>query len=900
MVLRLNRALLQEWLARWGWVMPVLSLVVLLGVTWYLDRQNARELQAARRDAASAGQRAAATLAEEVAVQVSERIGALTAAKLQFTQVEDSISRATFAAAVDSVISGMPGLTGVSVLRPVPDQPLPEGTIRSGRFDPFTAPGVPEAYARAVSTGQPSATPVLQMPGGRRFLVFDPVVADTGGVRAVLVAQLEPAALLRAALEAESGFTHPSFYDVFDPQGQRITAVPAPPDWPRVERPVRVADTNWSLVVAHQPVNARPYQVIATAIRITGVALAIMFALLLLLLWHTVRSQRDEIARRVAAENEARDSAAEAAARARQARRLTQQLESAQEMSLRLSASREAEEVVDEFLGGIGETIGADVALLYTFDEDADAAVGRRRLLLNRDVPGSERMMREDFRKVRAPVALLRHLSEPAATGRPYLAHEQDLQAPGAGVVTAATPAVPGPSSVLTIPLSIAGHLFGLAVWEVYSEERTLDREALPIAQSVGAHVAAILRATELLESVQQARERARKEAVRLATVLDQLGDGVVLFDVQGQPELVNAAARSLLGVGEESDRDGSWLDVFRIRPSRRSGAVEEFFPARALAGEQLRDIRFTVRMKGAERYISASAAPVRSADDQIQGAAVVLRDVTDEHDYAEMLRHTNQELRQQTALLERVNDELRAATAAKDQFLAMMSHELRTPINAITGYTDLLEMGVPGELNDEQDVMVRRIADTSAHLLGLVNELLDLTTIASGRIELKLTAVPLERVVRRAADQVTPLAQGKGLDVDVEGSDGLVVSADETRLSQILINLASNAVKFTENGGITFSFAASDGEHARIEVRDTGSGIPPDEQERVFDEFYQVDRGLARNVSGAGLGLAISRRLARLMGGDITVRSEPGKGSDFVVELPLARDGGPTEPSRP
>jgi signal transduction histidine kinase len=300
--------------------------------------------------------------------------------------------------------------------------------------------------------------------------------------------------------------------------------------------------------------------------------------------------------------------------------------------------------------------------------------------------------------------------------------------------------------------------------------------------------------------------------------------------------------------------------------------------------------VRFTVRVHGSDKYIAASAAPVLGQDKVIRGAAVVLHDVTDEHEYAEMLRHTNQELRQQAALLERVNDELRAATAAKDQFLAMMSHELRTPINAIIGYSDLLELGVHGQLNENQRAMMSRVLDTSNHLLGLVNDLLDLTKIAAGRIELRFEEVAVERVVRRAVDQIAPLAAGKGLRVVVQGVDDVVAIADETRLSQILINLASNAVKFTESGTITFEVSRSDGDRARIAVRDTGPGISERDRERVFDEFYQVDSGLARNAGGSGLGLAISRRLARLMGGEISLDSQPGQGSQFTLDLPLAR----------
>ena len=882
-------AWLQARVARWGWILPAAALVLLLGGTFYLERQNANQLAAARRDAAAAAQREASSLAEELAAQVGSRIGALAAAKLQFTAVEDSLSGPTFAAAVDSVIGRLPGLSAIFVVYPSGDT-VPADLIRRGRFNPFQAPGVTAAYRKALVTRRPAATPVLDMPVGRRFIVFDPVVgSDTTQVHAVLVAELEPSAILRTALEQEQeqGSLGPSFYDIYDQSDRRITTVPAPRGWPRVDRPVSIADTEWRLVVAHQPVSARPYEVIRTAIWLTGIVLSIAFALSLTVLWRTVASQRDEIGRRRAAEEQARQSAAEAAWRALQARRLTEQLESAQQMALRLSSSHDPEEVIEEFLGGVGEALEADVAMLYTFEEEDDAVVGRRRVILNPSIPNADDLLREDFRKVRAPVALMKHLAEPVATGRPFLAKGAQLAGAGSGV-----PGMPGANALLTIPLSIGGHLVGLAVWETYGEGRRFDADAVPFGQAVTAHAAAILRAAELLESVGQAKEKASKEAVRLATVLDQLSDGVVLFDTNGEPELVNAAAEALLGISRGASGPADWDQAFRSRAlQKKAGGAEDFFPARALRGERLRDVRFTVRVHGSDRYIAASAAPVLGQDGVVRGAAVVLHDVTDEHEYAEMLRHTNQELRQQAALLERVNDELRAATAAKDQFLAMMSHELRTPINAIIGYTDLLDLGVHGPLNESQRTMMNRVLDTSNHLLGLVNDLLDLTKIAAGRIDLRFEEVPIERVVKRAVDQIAPLAAGKDLSVEVEGEDDLVAVADETRLSQILINLASNAVKFTEEGTIRIEYAHAEADRARIVVRDTGPGIAARDQERVFDEFYQVDSGLARNVGGSGLGLAISRRLARLMGGEISLESEPGRGSAFIVELPLARE---------
>lgn len=185
---------------------------------------------------------------------------------------------------------------------------------------------------------------------------------------------------------------------------------------------------------------------------------------------------------------------------------------------------------------------------------------------------------------------------------------------------------------------------------------------------------------------------------------------------------------------------------------------------------------------------------------------------------------------------------------------------------------------------------MVSRIVETSRHLLGLINDVLDLTKIGAGRLDIRVEPVPVQRVVQKAVHQVTPLAESKGLVVEMMGNGRTRALADKTRLSQILINLASNAVKFTENGGIEVEYGESDG-RVTILVRDTGPGIPEEEKDRIFDEFHQVEAGHARTAGGTGLGLAISRRLARLMGGDLTVHSEVGAGSVFAIDLPPAPD---------
>jgi signal transduction histidine kinase len=336
------------------------------------------------------------------------------------------------------------------------------------------------------------------------------------------------------------------------------------------------------------------------------------------------------------------------------------------------------------------------------------------------------------------------------------------------------------------------------------------------------------------------------------------------------------------------------WVERLELATSDLRPLGREDFPIlRSLAGETVRRAAFVVRSPGREdRHLSASSTPIVSKGAARSGAALVIRDVTDEQQYAAMLRHTNHELRKQASLMEEVNRQLRAATAAKDQFLAMMSHELRTPVNAIMGYADLLALEIKGPLNAGQKQMLDRVIITARHLLGLIAEVLDLAKIGSGQMDMRLERIPLADVVERALDQIAPLAQAKGLSLEVgeeRDAEEIAVLADRTRLTQVILNLLSNAVKFTDRGRVTVSYGRNGGSTAEVRVRDTGPGIPEELHERIFEEFYQVEGGLTRTQGGTGLGLAITRRFTRLMGGDVTVKSRPGEGSEFVVRLPVA-----------
>ena len=264
--------------------------------------------------------------------------------------------------------------------------------------------------------------------------------------------------------------------------------------------------------------------------------------------------------------------------------------------------------------------------------------------------------------------------------------------------------------------------------------------------------------------------------------------------------------------------------------------------------------------------------------------------------------RRLARRIAERSSELERLSEELLRANRAKSEFLANVSHELRTPLNAIVGFVDLLRDGVYGELGPRQIGPVQRIESSANHLRHLVDQVLDLAKIAAGRLELQPESVDLRLFVLDVATEVEPLAAEKGLTLSLAvGATLPRLRTDPSHLRQILVNLLGNAVKYTTAGGIAVRARVErDGPLARepdagapawvaVQVSDTGIGIAEEDSERIFEEFEQVNPGPRGDSAsrGTGLGLTISRRLARLMDGEITLESELGKGSTFTLWLP-------------
>lgn len=243
--------------------------------------------------------------------------------------------------------------------------------------------------------------------------------------------------------------------------------------------------------------------------------------------------------------------------------------------------------------------------------------------------------------------------------------------------------------------------------------------------------------------------------------------------------------------------------------------------------------------------------------------------------------------VKERTAELAVAKEAAEAADRLKSAFLATMSHELRTPLNSIIGFTGILRQELPGPLNEEQKKQMEMVAGSAEHLLALINDVLDISKIEAG--QMNISAEPFDpcEALRNAVRTARPLAGKKGLALEEYCEGEGPMTGDRRRFEQVALNLLSNAVKFTDRGLVRASCVIKDGT-VTLKVSDTGIGIKPEDMDKIFKPFRQVDTGTSRQYEGTGLGLSICRKLAELMGGEITAESEYGKGSTFTVRLPL------------
>ena len=376
----------------------------------------------------------------------------------------------------------------------------------------------------------------------------------------------------------------------------------------------------------------------------------------------------------------------------------------------------------------------------------------------------------------------------------------------------------------------------------------------------------------------------------------DILGRGV--FDVfpdnpndpsaTGVRNLRTSLQRVLLG----KTSDAMAVQKYDIRkPESEGGGFEERYwspvnsPVLGPNGEVLyiihrvEDVTEFIRLKHQELAQEKVAEELRTHAGRME--AEIYQRAAEVQEANRRLEATNQELL-------RAKEEAERGSRFKDQFLSTMSHELRTPLNAVLGFSDLLADEAYGPLNDRQRRYVEHIHTGGKHLLTLISDILDLSKIEAGRMELTNESLRVETIFGEVLSVMRPLAGKKSQSLSKNSKPGLMVRADSVRFKQVLMNLLGNAIKFTPKGGSIELGAHLAGGRVRVEVRDNGPGIPPAEQQRIFEAFYRL-RESGKKTEGTGLGLAITHRLVELHGGELTLDSELGKGSCFYFSLPVA-----------
>jgi len=407
---------------------------------------------------------------------------------------------------------------------------------------------------------------------------------------------------------------------------------------------------------------------------------------------------------------------------------------------------------------------------------------------------------------------------------------------------------------------------------------------------------------------------------IQLDPLLDDAPCGFLAFHDDGTLQVVNATLLRTLGytreelVGSKVERlmsvgsrvfyqthffpllrlHGRADEIFLLLRSKSGADVAVLVNAqrRARNGEDLTEcvcMQVVERRKFEDALLRAKKA-AEDATHELEASQQKLEDQAMELEAQSGELHAiNEELLVRSEELERLRVMAEEANGAKSAFLTMMSHELRTPLNAIGGYVQLMDMGIHGPVTEAQRFALERISRAQVHLLRLVNEVLNLARIESGRVEYDVASVVLREVVDSVEPMVAPQLAERQLQFQSSVPAGLTGRADREKLEQVLLNLLSNAIKFTEPHGLVRVDAGNDPDRPGrvfLRVRDTGIGIPPQRLAQVFDPFVQVSTSRTGRSEGSGLGLTISRDLARGMGGDLTVKSDEGVGSAFTITL--------------
>ena len=421
---------------------------------------------------------------------------------------------------------------------------------------------------------------------------------------------------------------------------------------------------------------------------------------------------------------------------------------------------------------------------------------------------------------------------------------------------------------------------------------------------SILRNVSDLRRASEEIEEnyrkLRLTEAQARAESDRLNLIIDSVADPIVVTDAAGATSLMNEPAERLFTIQTRaSAAEQRWVQA-------NDAHFSSFIAGMLVSADRRRvgEIGLMDPKTGEAMPVEAIAGKILSEHGELTAVVTILhdrREAIEKANLYEQLKHASDELErkiqaatadiaQQNELLRRQAIELEQASALKSQFLANMSHEFRTPLNAMLGYTSMLLQGVAGAVEPPVKRQLSRIESNGRHLLTIINEILDISRIEAGRMPLQLSTFAIGDLVAEVRAELEPIILRSKLTITASLEKNLQpIRSDRQKLKQILLNLLSNALKFTHQGGVTISAQRVQGERAvAISVTDTGIGIAPADQDKIFEDFRQLDNSPTRAYGGTGLGLSICRRLAQMVDGRLTVRSQLRKGSSFTLTLPI------------
>jgi PAS domain S-box-containing protein len=397
------------------------------------------------------------------------------------------------------------------------------------------------------------------------------------------------------------------------------------------------------------------------------------------------------------------------------------------------------------------------------------------------------------------------------------------------------------------------------------------------VFQDAGGTVVGILAAARDITQQKQIEQQLREQQSYTRGLIESNIDALMTTDTLGIITDVNRQMCEITG-HSRVELVGTPFKTYFTDPQRAEDGIRK-----VLAQDRVTNYELTIRSKdGRETVVSYNATTFRGADGRLRGVFAAARDITDQKALEEQLRRKNEELEEQYRRVQEVN-------RLKSQFLANMSHELRTPLNAIIGFTEITHGGKAGPVTPQQQEFLGDILTSSRHLLQLINDVLDVAKVESGKMEFHPERVDLPALIGEVRDVLRTLAGMKRITIGSEIDPHLgEIVVDPAKLKQVLYNYLSNAIKFTaEDGRVTVWVKPNGEDHFRLEVEDTGVGIQPTDFSRLFVEFQQLDGSMAKKHPGTGLGLALTRRIIEAQGGSVGVRSRPGHGSTFFAVLP-------------